>query len=58
MLIQDIINDDNQLMDFYDSIFQYCPDIGISKGVYIIFYHSGTIDHGTYVSVPVFQSSA
>ena len=33
------------------------PDTGRSTGAYVIFYHDGTIDHGTNVSVPVAQSS-
>ena len=46
----------NHLMDFSDSILQYCPDTGRSTGAYIIFYQGGPIDHGTHVPVPVAQS--
>ena len=45
-------------MDFSDYIWKYCPDTGRSTGAYIIFYQGGTIDHGTYVPVPVAKSSA
>ena len=58
LMIQDIINTENQLMEFYDSSFQYCLDTGISTGAYIIFYQGVPIDHGTHVPGPVSQSSA
>ena len=45
-------------MDFSDSIWQDCPDPRTITGAYIIFYQSGTIDHGTHVPGPVAQSSA
>ena len=45
-------------MDFYDSSWQDCPDIGRSTGSYIIFYQGGPIDHGRHVSGPVDQSIA
>ena len=38
MLIQAGINNDNQLMDFSDSICQYFLDTGRSTGAYIMFY--------------------
>ena len=41
-----------------DSSCQDCPDTGISKGEYIIFYQGGPTDHVLYVPVPVYQSSA
>ena len=53
LLRQYIIKTENQLMDFYDSSWQYFPDTGRSTGAYIIFYQGGPIDHGTHVSVPV-----
>ena len=37
LLRQAIINTENQLMDFYDSSWQYCPNTGRSTGAYIIF---------------------
>ena len=58
LLRQSNINTENQLMDFYDYSWQYCPYTGISIGGYIIFYKCGTIDHGTHVLVPVAQSDA
>ena len=58
LLRQSSINTENHLMGFYDSIWKYCPDTGISTGAYIIFYQGGPIDHGTYVPGPVAQSSA
>ena len=45
----------NQLMDFLDSIWKYCPDTFRSIGAYIIFYQGVPIDHGTHVPVPVAQ---
>ena len=44
-------------MDFYDSIWKYCPETGRSTGAYIIFYQGGPIDHSTHVPWPVDQSS-
>ena len=58
LLRQDIINTDNQLMDFSDYSWQYCPDNGISTGAYIIFYQGEPIDHVTNVPRPVDQSIA
>ena len=52
------INTENKLMVFYDSSWQDCPDTGRSKLAFMIFYQGGPIDHGTYVPVPVSQSSA
>ena len=49
------IKNDNQLMDLYDSIWQYFPDTGRSTDAYIIFYQGGPIDHGTHVPVPIAQ---
>ena len=56
--IQDIINTDNQLMDFSDSSWQYFPDTGRRIGSYIIFYQGWTIDHVTHVPGKVSQSIA
>ena len=58
ILIQANINTKNQLMAFYDSSWQDCPDTGRSTGAYIIFYQGGPIDHGTHVPGPVAQASA
>ena len=52
------IKTENQLMYFYDSIWQYCTDNGRSTGSYIIFYQIMPTDHGTHVQGPVYQSSA
>ena len=49
LLRQASIMTENQLMDFYDSIRQGCPDSGIITGAYITFYQGGPIDHGTHV---------
>ena len=43
---------ENQLMDFSDSSWQYCPYTRRSTGAYIIFYQGGTIYHVTHVPVP------
>ena len=43
-------------MDLSDSSWQDCPDTFKSTGAYIIFYQGGTIDHGTNVPGPFFQS--
>ena len=58
ILRQANINTKNHLMYFSDSSWQDFPDTGRSTGAYIIFYQGGPIDHGTYVPVPVAQSSA
>ena len=58
LLIQANLKTKNHLIDFSDSSLQDCPDTGISKGAYIIFYQGGPIDHGTHVPGPVAQSSA
>ena len=58
LLRQTNIKTQNHLMAFPDSSWQYCLDTGRSTGKYIIFYQSGTIDHGTHVPGPVSQSSA
>ena len=55
LLIQDSINTENKLMDFYDSSWKDCPDIVGSTGAYIIFYQGGPIDHGTHVLRKVSQ---
>ena len=49
------INNENQLMAFYDSSWKYFPDTGIIAEAYIIFYQCGPIDHGTHVLEPVAQ---
>ena len=58
LLRQASINTDNQLIDFYDYSWKYCPDTGRSIGEYIIFYLGGTIDHGTHIPGPVAQSGS
>ena len=58
LLIQASIKTVNHLMAFTDSSWQDCPYTGRSTGAYIIFYKSGTIDHGTHVTGPVAQLSA
>ena len=58
ILIQANIKTKNHLMTFSYSSWQDFPDTGRSTGAYIIFYQGGPIDHGTYVPVPVAQSSA
>ena len=49
------INTENQLMAFSDSIYQYCPENGISTGAYMIFYQGGPIDHQKNNPGPVSQ---
>ena len=58
LLRQTSIKTENQLMDFYDSIWKDCPDTVRSTGAYIIFYKGGQIDHGKHVPGPVSQSIA
>ena len=58
LLIKASIKTENQLIDFYDSNWQYFVDTGRSTGAYIIFYQGGKIDHGRHVPGPVSQSSA
>ena len=58
LLRQANIKNKNQLMDFSDSSWQDCPDIGRSTGAYIIFYQGGQIDHGTHVPGTAAQYSA
>ena len=58
ILRQARIQTENKLMDFSDSSWQDCPNTGRSTRSYIIFYNGGTIDHGTYVPVPVSQPSS
>ena len=58
ILRQSRINTENKLMNFSDSSWQYCPDIFIITGAFIVFYQGGPIFHGTHVPVPVSQSSA
>ena len=58
LLRQASIKNENQLMAFSDSSWQYCPETGRSTGAYIIFYKCGPIDHGTHVPRPVAQPSA
>ena len=55
LLIQAIIETENQLMILSDYIWQDFMDTGRSTGAYMIFYHGGTIGHGTYVPGPVSQ---
>ena len=56
LLRQANIKTENQLMEFYYSSWQYCPDTGRSTRAYVTFYQCGSIEHGTYVPVPVAQS--
>ena len=58
LLIKVSIKTDNQLMDFYDSSWQYFPDTVRSTGSYIIFYQGEPIYHGKNVPGPVSQSSS
>ena len=51
-------NTDNQLMDFSDSSWQYCPDTVRSTGACIIFYQGDPIEYGTNVPGSVAQSSS
>ena len=44
-------------MTFSDSSWQDCTDTIRITVSYIIFYQGGPIDHGTYVTGPVSQSS-
>ena len=55
LLRKSSINNENQLMDFYDSIWKDYPDTGRSTEAYIIFYQGGPIDHGTHAPGPVAQ---
>ena len=55
---QPSINTENQLMDFSNSSWKYCPNTIRSTGAYTIFYQGGIIDHGTHVTGPVSQSCA
>ena len=52
------IKTDNQLMVFYDSSRQDCPENVRSIREYIIFYQCGLIDNVTHVPGPVSKSSA
>ena len=58
LLSQTNIKTKNHLMAFSDSIWQDCPDTGISTGAYIILYQGEPIDHGKHVTGPVAQYSA
>ena len=57
LLKQSSIKTENNLINFSDSHWKYCPDTNISTGLYIIFYQCGPIHHGTHVPGPVAQSS-
>ena len=57
LLRQANIKTKNQLLMFYDSSWQDCPDTGRSTVAYIIFYQVRPMKHGTYISVPFAQSS-
>ena len=57
ILRQTVIKTENQLMAFYDSSWQDCPDTGRSTVAYIIFCQGGEIDHGTHVPGPVVKYS-
>ena len=58
LLRQASIKTENQLMDFSDYGWKYCPDTSRSTVSYIIFYQGVAIDHDTHVPVPVAQASA
>ena len=58
LLIQTIIKNENQLMAFYDSSWQDCPDTERITWEYIIFYQGGSIDHDTHFIGPFDQSSS
>ena len=45
-------------MDLYDSSWKYCPDTGRSTGSYILLYQGKIIDHDTYITGTIVQSSA
>ena len=55
---QTSIKTENQLLDFSDSSWQYCPGIGRSIVSYMIFYQGGIIHQVTRVPGPVSQSGA
>ena len=55
MLRKASIKNENHLMDFSDSSWNFFQDTVRSTGAYIIFYQGGPIDHGTHVPVPVSQ---
>ena len=57
LLRQDSIKNENQLVDFYYSSWQYCLHTDRSTEAYIIFYRGGIIDHGTHITGPVDKSS-
>ena len=57
LLIQASSKTENQLMAFYISSWQGCPDTCRSTGAYMIFYQGVPIDHVIHVPVPVAQSS-
>ena len=57
-LRQASIKYENQLMVFYDFIWQDCLDEGRSIGSYIVCFQGGTIDHFIHVPGPVSQYSA
>ena len=58
MLREASIKTENQLMDFSNSSWKYCPETERSTGAYIIFYQGGPIYHGTHVPGPVAQSNS
>ena len=49
LFIQASNKNENQLMEFSDYSWKYCPDTSRSTVSYIIIYQGGTIDHGTHV---------
>ena len=55
LLTQASIKTENQLMSFYDSIWQKYLGTGIIIVAYIIFFQGGKIDHGTHVTGLVAQ---
>ena len=58
ILIKASINNENQLIAFSYSSWQYFPDTGRSAGANNIFYQGGNIYHGTHVPGPVAKPSA
>ena len=58
LLRKSIIKNQNQSIALSYSSWKDWPDTDRSKGEYIILYQGGPIDHATYITGPVDQSSA
>ena len=58
LLLKAVINTENQLIVFYDSIRKDCPYTFRSTGAYIVFYQVGLTDNCTHVPGPAAQSSS